>query len=560
MKIKTNLPPARLPHKALRRVCAWLLLCLGHFVLAQAGAPPPYLLPPGSREVSGGLIKLERRTSEKTHQQILEGKWEMRLLEHPYLTAYASRVGKDLEDAVQHLSKSDEVQLFIVDAEDPNAFATGQGRVYLHLGLLQTLCHADELAAVTAHEIAHNYHHHVGRGMRHQIGASIFSDFLAQILGNYSLVSDVVLVLKTLRYSRTHETEADLFGVYVQALAGYNPLSAQDLFEHFRQLSDRDPRGLEIAFRSHPPEVHRIEQVARVLEAFTAVRENRLRLAQGLMDRGYALETAHYLAATGIHLPRNFEQYVQRLSESRRPAYPHLFPKRARALLPALEQKEEEKGGEETPAHFSGRQRERAVRLYVIKNRLERTVLAIERFRALWPKGSRLPHAEALEAAWQSLKAQSQRWKELSEGPSKETAKDYDKDLSRLLRESRQTSFDALRAVILGTAAKLNKYDPHFLPRYIDRVFAFGDPPPCGRMADLLAALSETIGRTFACQEPPPLETEPDETAEKAGPGEEDEATELPPPADPSEGDWALYNLIFGDLAKVFVPPHWEER
>lgn len=536
-----------------------LLLAAAIAAAAATAAPPAYLLPPGSREVNSGLVKLERRTAAQTHQQILEGKWETRLLDHPYLTAYASQVAKDLEAAIRRISRSDEVKLFIVDAEDPNAFATGDGRLYLHLGLLQALCHADELAAVTAHEMAHNYHHHVGRGMRHRIGASIFSDFLAQILGNYSLFSDVVLVLKTLRYTRTHEVEADRFGAYVQALAGYNPLSAQDLFEHFRQLSDKDPRGLEIAFRSHPPEAHRIEQVARVLEEFAAVEGNRLRLSQGLMDRGYALETAHYLEATGVHLPSNFEPYIRRLSEGRSQAYPHMFPQRARAMLPALNGKEEQEEAKEAPGHFSPPQRERAMKLNAIGNRLERTVLAIERYRLLWPKGSRLPHAEALAAFERTLKAQSRRWKELSEG-TKQPAEDFDKELSRLLRESRQASFEAFRAVILGTATRLRHYDPRFLPAYIARVFAFDPPPPCGRMAELLQALSEGSGQTFTCQDSPaPSETPPEESA-KENNSAEGAPEDLAARADPAEGDWALHNLIFGDLAKVFVPPHWEER
>jgi predicted Zn-dependent protease len=63
-----------------------------------------------------------------------------------------------------------------------------------------------------------------------------------------------------LPFSRSHETEADKIGVYIMAIAGYNPEEASKLWE--RMKANSEGKKSPLAFLStHPSNDSRIENL-----------------------------------------------------------------------------------------------------------------------------------------------------------------------------------------------------------------------------------------------------------------------------------------------------------
>jgi len=144
----------------------------------------------------------------------------------------------------------------------PNAFALPDGSVVLSDELLTVAEHADELAAVIAHEIGHVYHRH---GLRMALESSSVAILIGVYLGDASQISTVLAALPALfsraGYSRAHEAEADEFALELMERAGVEP-------QHFANILRRlgDSEGSEAAgalqyLSSHPSTAGRITSV-----------------------------------------------------------------------------------------------------------------------------------------------------------------------------------------------------------------------------------------------------------------------------------------------------------
>lgn len=101
----------------------------------------------------------------------------------------------------------------------PNAFAFPDGLIVATDALVKLLSD-DEITAVLAHEIGHVYHRHSMRGIVQTAGVSAMVFFL---LGDFSGLSLVPIILAELKHSRDFEREADCFAFYylqAQGLSG----------------------------------------------------------------------------------------------------------------------------------------------------------------------------------------------------------------------------------------------------------------------------------------------------------------------------------------------------
>jgi len=100
-----------------------------------------------------------------------------------------------------------EVQI-IDDNETLNAFCAPGGYIYVYTGLIKFLDSEDELAGVMAHEIAHAAMRHSTRQLTKTYGLQVL---LSVATGNSDpgLIEQIALGLVSLRFSRSHETEAD---------------------------------------------------------------------------------------------------------------------------------------------------------------------------------------------------------------------------------------------------------------------------------------------------------------------------------------------------------------
>lgn len=165
----------------------------------------------------------------------------------------------------------------VVDDNEPNAFTFPGGFMYVTTGLLKLVESEHELAAVLAHEIAHNTRLHAIRMIRKEsrLSIPILLAMLAAVFirGETSMqaaqiVSQVVQVLM-LGYSRDMEREADEAAfVYLQR-AGFNPVGLLTFFEKLSRLEKQStpPQFLPGYWTTHPALEERISNVKKWLTA-----------------------------------------------------------------------------------------------------------------------------------------------------------------------------------------------------------------------------------------------------------------------------------------------------
>jgi predicted Zn-dependent protease len=187
------------------------------------------------------------------------------------------RIGNDLRQAVEVYYKSkkldSELKNFawefnvVDDPKTVNAFCMPGGKVVVYTGILKVTQNEDALAVVMGHEIAHALSNHGGermsQGLVAQTGLATLDLALSQkpaqtrqLLMTAAGAGAQVGVM--LPFSRKHESEADEIGLYLMAMAGYNPEEAVPFWERMNKSGgSRPPEFLS----THPDPAKRSERL-----------------------------------------------------------------------------------------------------------------------------------------------------------------------------------------------------------------------------------------------------------------------------------------------------------
>lgn len=201
------------------------------------------------------------------------------LSEHPPLPAsdqrvimvrnIGSRIQKAVEQYYAQKGLSSQLQGYkwefnVVDDPTVNAWCMPGGKVVVYTGILPVTKDEASLAVVMGHEIAHAVAKHgnerMSQGMVAQFGATALSvatqqkPALTQAIFQQSY--GVASQLGILKYSRTHETEADKMGLVFAAMAGYNPEVAVGFWERMAKMGGGQ-KPIEL-LSTHPSDETRI--------------------------------------------------------------------------------------------------------------------------------------------------------------------------------------------------------------------------------------------------------------------------------------------------------------
>lgn len=181
------------------------------------------------------------------------------------------RVARKIAQASDEMNFRWEVRLLKAD-DIPNAFCLPNGRIAIYTGILPVTQNEDALAAVMGHEVAHAILRHGGKrmtqGMLSQGTLAAVQAGLGVSEMNDTAKAGVMAVLGvdaqvgfTLRYSREHESEADVEGLRYAIRAGYNPDEAPRLWERMAKLGSSDtPSWLS----THPASLDRAETLRQI--------------------------------------------------------------------------------------------------------------------------------------------------------------------------------------------------------------------------------------------------------------------------------------------------------
>jgi len=160
----------------------------------------------------------------------------------------------------------------LVDSKEVNAWCMPGGKIVVYTGLLPITQNEAALAVVMGHEIMHALAKHgnerMSQGMVQELGgvalAAAVSSKPAEtqniFMTAYGIGSNVGAILP---FSRKNELEADKFGLYFAAMAGYNPQEAIPLWRRMASAGggSKPPEFLS----THPLEENRIKELEKIM-------------------------------------------------------------------------------------------------------------------------------------------------------------------------------------------------------------------------------------------------------------------------------------------------------
>jgi len=191
------------------------------------------------------------------------------------------RVGQRITQAAEALlaerGKSDFTKGYkweynLVESKEVNAWCMPGGKIVVYTGLLPITQNEAALAVVMGHEVCHALLQHGNQRMSQQMGAEVVGAGLQVALSSkpvetqnafmsaFGLGAQVGVLLP---FSRKQESEADEYGLYLAAMAGYNPEEAIPLWERMEKAGSgqKPPEFLS----THPSEGKRIDQLKKIM-------------------------------------------------------------------------------------------------------------------------------------------------------------------------------------------------------------------------------------------------------------------------------------------------------
>jgi Zn-dependent protease with chaperone function len=156
--------------------------------------------------------------------------------------------------------KAGDVRTRVVERNEWNAFAMGNGAVFVHTGLMHDM-NDDELAIILGHELAHYTHEHSRKGMKRAMivqliaagvavaaETSIENDQTKQVVGLAAVFSSLAL---TNGYGRDLEDQADRVGLRYAHEGGFDVTRGPRVWERFRQKYGEENRVANFFFSNH---------------------------------------------------------------------------------------------------------------------------------------------------------------------------------------------------------------------------------------------------------------------------------------------------------------------
>jgi len=197
---------------------------------------------------------------------------------NPTLTAYLNYIcgAIVLNSPEPHIFNGYHVA--ILDSNDINAFTTSGGHIFLTRGLVSIAKTEDALAAVIAHEVAHNQLKHSLKAIKTSrvtqaflltasAGVGVITGMDAEEFANIlnESVGEIMQTMVNSGYSREQEYEADIAAMCFMAAAGYQPSGLIDMLNELKAVH-RVGLGLS---KTHPGPGQRIYYAEKALNRFT---------------------------------------------------------------------------------------------------------------------------------------------------------------------------------------------------------------------------------------------------------------------------------------------------
>jgi predicted Zn-dependent protease len=186
------------------------------------------------------------------------------------LNRYLNLVGQSI---VRHTNRPElEFYFAAIDSPQINAYAVPGGYIFITTATLGMMRNEAELAAVLAHEIAHVSQRHIVKALNIRADDDSMIAIVSKIVGStaesanvvfYQAVDYALAILFSTGLTVEDEFDADMEGMYLAAIAGYDPTAYPRFLE--RIGGTLESRRSEIG-NTHPSLSERIERLEIIIE------------------------------------------------------------------------------------------------------------------------------------------------------------------------------------------------------------------------------------------------------------------------------------------------------
>ncbi|MBR0196516.1 MAG: M48 family metallopeptidase [Kiritimatiellae bacterium] len=171
------------------------------------------------------------------------------------------RVGNAIREAAGESAAGFDWEFNVLETKTVNAVCFAGGKVAVLTGIMPKFANEAEMAAVVGHEIGHAIARHSGEriswGYLQTIGSLGFAYWGGSNSKTiYDIASQYGVMLP---YSRSHESEADIIGLYLMSKAGYSPKAAVDFWSRFGSGTSG---FLDELLSTHPCDESRIANIS----------------------------------------------------------------------------------------------------------------------------------------------------------------------------------------------------------------------------------------------------------------------------------------------------------
>ena len=160
----------------------------------------------------------------------------------------------------------------LVDSKEVNAWCMPGGKIVFYTGILP-ICKDDAgIAAVMGHEVAHALANHGQQRMSASVLQQLGAVGTQIAVGNKSEETQAIAMQAygaasqvggMLPFSRSHESEADMIGLTLMSIAGYDPINAVKVWERMSaQANGQTPPEF---LSTHPSNQTRISELTALL-------------------------------------------------------------------------------------------------------------------------------------------------------------------------------------------------------------------------------------------------------------------------------------------------------
>lgn len=217
--------------------------------------------------------------AEQQYNMVLD---QSRVIEGTNNAEMVERCGERIENAVERFMKANgihdqiadwEWEYHLIDQNVANAWCMPGGKVAFYTGILPITEDEQGMAVVMGHEIAHAIARHgaerMSQGTLAQIGqvaAAIgagSSGMNPQAQQDFMRAVGMGTQLGMLKFSRTHESEADRMGLIFMAMAGYDPREAVEFWKRMAAQGGQAPPEF---LSTHPSNATRIADLEKHME------------------------------------------------------------------------------------------------------------------------------------------------------------------------------------------------------------------------------------------------------------------------------------------------------